>query len=140
MPYAVGVTADETIVLYDGVCGLCHRAVRFLLAHDAGGGLRFAPLQGDTAATLRRRHPAIPTGLESVVLVSGGRVHLRGAAFLEVARHLDRPWRWLHHLRWLPAAVVDPIYRLVARLRYRLFGRLDACAPPSAAHRERLLP
>jgi predicted DCC family thiol-disulfide oxidoreductase YuxK len=128
------------LVLYDGVCGLCHRMVRWLLVRDARGKLAYAPLQGETAARLRDMHPEIPTELDSVVYVEEGRVHLRGKAFLHVARHLGRPWRWAFHLRWLPAFVLDPLYWLIASTRYRLFGKFDTCQVPSPEHRERMLP
>lgn len=128
------------IVLYDGVCGLCHRMVRWLLARDALGRLAYAPLQGETAARLRAIHPEIPAELDSVVYVEDGRVHLRGKAFLHVSRHLGRPWRWGYHLRWLPAFLLDPLYWLVARTRYRLFGKFEACEMPTAEHRDRMLP
>jgi predicted DCC family thiol-disulfide oxidoreductase YuxK len=130
----------SSILLYDGVCGLCHGAVRWVAAHDDGHTLRFAPLQGPTAATLRAARPEIPTGLESVVLVEGGQVHLRSQAFLHLARHLRSPWRWLYRLRWLPARLIDPAYRLVARFRYRVFGRHERCEIPSVEDRARLLP
>lgn len=135
-----GVVEPADLVLYDGVCGLCHRTVRFLLAHDRAGTLRFAPLQGETAAALRRRHPELPAGLDSVVYVSGGRIHRRSKAFLHLARHLDRPWRWAYGLRWLPAPLLDPLYWLIARSRYRLFGRYPTCQRPSPAHDAQLLP
>lgn len=128
------------IVLYDGVCGLCHRLVRWLMAHDTTGRLHYAPLQGETAARLRAIHPAIPADLDSVVYVEEGRVYLRSKAFVHVARHLGRPWRWAYHVRWLPARVLDPLYFLVARTRYRVFGKLDTCQVPTAEHRERVLP
>jgi predicted DCC family thiol-disulfide oxidoreductase YuxK len=128
------------LVLYDGVCGLCHRMVRWLLARDVRGVLAYAPLQGETAARLRAIHPEIPAELDSVVYLEEGRVYLRGKAFLHVARHLDRPWRWGYQLRWLPAFVLDPLYWLVASTRYRLFGKFDACQIPSPEHRERMLP
>jgi predicted DCC family thiol-disulfide oxidoreductase YuxK len=121
---------EPPVLLYDGVCGLCHRAVRWLLAHDRGRRLRFAPLQGETAARLRLGHPAIPEGLEAVVLVDGGRVYLRSQAFLRAAGHLGRPWRWAAALARLPPPALDAGYRLVARVRYRVWGRLDACRPP----------
>ncbi len=127
------------IILYDGVCGLCARTVRWLIAHDRGL-LWYAPLQGETAARLRALHPRIPTELSSVVLVEDGRVHLRSKVFLHVARHLTRPWRWLYAFRWFPALLADPMYRLVASTRYRLFGTYDACRLPTTAERARLLP
>ncbi len=128
------------IVLYDGVCGLCHRAVRWLLSKDRGRQLWFAPLQGPTAARLRALHPEIPDELDSVVLVDGGRVHLRSKAFLGAARHLPAPWRWASGLGWIPGPVLDTVYRLVARVRYRVWGRFEACKMPEAEDRSRLLP
>lgn len=127
------------LILYDGVCGLCGRTVRWLLRRD-GGRLWYAPLQGETAERLRARYPRIPRELDSVVLVEDGRVYLRSKVFLHVARHLTRPWRWLHHLRWFPALLVDPAYWLVAKLRYRLFGKYDACRLPTTDERARFLP
>lgn len=128
------------IVLYDGVCGLCHRMVRWLMAHDGRRALHYAPLQGETAARLRAIHPVIPVDLDSIVYIEEGRVYLRGKAFLHIARHVDGPLRWLYHWRWLPASLVDPLYWVVARTRYRLFGKYDSCEIPSAENRERVLP
>jgi predicted DCC family thiol-disulfide oxidoreductase YuxK len=135
-----GPAIAPRIVLYDGVCGLCHRMVRWIMAHDTAGRLHYAPLQGETAARLRAIHPTIPDDLDSVVFVEEGRVYLRSRAFVHVSRHLGRPWRWAHLLRWLPAFALDPLYWLIARTRYRVFGKFDSCQVPSAEDRERLLP
>lgn len=141
-----GDALPPRIVLYDGVCGLCNRTVSWLLARDrAGDGSRqrmlwFAPLQGETAARLRALHPEIPRALESVVYVDHGRVHLRSKAFLHLARHLGRPWRWAYALRWLPAAPLDLLYRLIARIRYRVWGQYDTCRLPATDEKDRLLP
>lgn len=128
------------VVLYDGVCGLCHRAVAWLLKRDRDHRFHFAPLQGDTAARLRALYPDIPTDLSTVVYVEDGRVHLRGKAFLHAAHHLSRPWRWAYHLRWMSAFLIDPFYWMVARTRYRIFGKHDTCKVPDVADRARLLP
>ena len=129
----------EPIVLYDGTCGLCSKSVRWLLAHERDHELRFAPLQGETAAALRARFPEIPETLESVVLVDGGRARLRSKAFLYAARHLRAPWRWSYALRWLPAFLLDLGYRVIAKIRYRVWGRVDACELPAPDHRARFL-
>ena len=128
------------IVLYDGVCGLCHWTVAWLLRHDPERKLWFAPLQGETAARLREQHPEIPQDLDTVVYVEDGRVFLRSRSFVRIARHLPRPWRWGYALRWVPAAILDLGYRLVAATRYRLFGKHDTCRAPTAEDRSRLLP
>ncbi len=126
------------IVLYDGTCGLCHRSVKWLVKRD-GGQIWYAPLQGDTATALRARFP-IPATLSSVVLIDGDRMFLRSKVFLHAARYLTRPWRWLHALRWIPGFVMDPMYWVVAKLRYRLFGRYDSCQIPTTDQRARILP
>jgi len=128
------------VLLYDGTCGLCDRSVRWILRHERDRELTFAPLQGATAAALRARHHDIPEALDSVVLVEDDRVRLRTKAFLHVARHLRAPWRWGYALRWLPAFVFDLGYRVIARVRYRVWGRVDTCDVPAIEHRARFLP
>lgn len=126
-------------MLYDGSCGLCHASVRWLLRHERDHAVAFAPLQGPTAAALRARHPEIPVALASLVLVVDGRVRLRSKALLHVARHLRAPWRWAYGLRWFPAFLGDLGYRLVAALRYRIWGRADVCDLPAPDERARFL-
>jgi predicted DCC family thiol-disulfide oxidoreductase YuxK len=133
------VAADAPIVLYDGTCGLCSRSVRWILRHERDAELRFAPLQGPTAAALRARFPEIPATLETVVLVDGSHARLRSKAFLHLARHLRAPWRWAYAVRWLPGFVLDLGYRAVARVRYRIWGRADVCEIPSPEQRARFL-
>jgi predicted DCC family thiol-disulfide oxidoreductase YuxK len=129
------------IVLYDGTCGLCSKSVQWILRHEADHTLVFAPLQGKTAAELRARHPEIPETLDSVVLVDeADRVWLRSKTFLRVAKHLRAPWRIGWHARWFPAFVLDLGYRVIARLRYRIWGRADICDIPAPEARERFLP
>jgi predicted DCC family thiol-disulfide oxidoreductase YuxK len=125
------------LVLYDGVCGLCARSVRWILRHERDHELVFAPLQGATAAAMRARHANIPTELDSVVFVVGGRAYLRSKAFLHIAKHLRAPWRWAYAVRWLPGFLLDLPYRLVAATRYRIFGKLDECTLPSPEQRAR---
>jgi len=129
------------LVLFDGVCGFCDRAVRWLLAHDREARLYFAPLQGETAALLRARHPEIPEALDTLVYVEakadGERVHLRSEAVFRVLFELPAPWRRLAWLRCLPRSLTDWAYDLFARQRYRLFGRSDRCAVPQPGERAR---
>ena len=133
------MVSEPPLVLYDGVCGLCSRSVRFLIKRDRDKVLRFAPLQGETAAAMRARHPEIPETLESVVLIEDGRVHLRSKAFLHVSRHMTRPWRWGWYLRWMPGFLLDLGYRLIARFRYRIWGKTDTCELPAPDERARFL-
>ena len=127
------------ILLYDGTCGLCHKSVKWLLHHERDHVLRFAPLQGPTGDAMRAKYPAIPTAIDSVVLVANGRAYLRSKAFMHVAAHLRAPWRWAYYFRWMPGFLLDLNYRLVAALRYRIWGRADLCEIPSPENRARFI-
>ena len=130
---------EGPVVLYDGVCGLCAKSVRWILRHERDREIRFAPLQGPTAAAYRARYPAIPESIDTVVYIDGDRAHLRSKAFLHLARHLRAPWRWVYAMRWFPGFLLDLGYRLVAATRYRLFGKHDSCEIPSPETRARFL-
>jgi predicted DCC family thiol-disulfide oxidoreductase YuxK len=128
------------IVLFDGVCGMCNGIVSFLVRVDRRRALRYAPLQGPTAEQLRRAHPEIPSGLDSMVLVDDGVVFLRMKGVARGARYLPWPWKIGYALFALPRWLSDPLYDLVARVRYRVFGKRDVCRVPSAEERGLFLP
>jgi len=126
------------ILFYDGVCGFCSWTVQFLLRRDHAARIRFAPLQGPLAtATLG----ADAAKLDTVwAQTSDGRLVSRSRAIAEALRQLGGGWAVLGHLaRIFPTVFLDLLYRLFARYRYRLFGKLDACAVPSPADRARFL-
>ncbi len=133
-------SAPPKIILFDGVCGLCNGVVDFLMRVDRDHVFRFAPLQGSTATELRERHPSIPTDLSSMVLVDDGVVYLRAKGITRGARYLPWPWRIGYAFFFLPAWLTDLLYGIVARTRYRLFGKKEVCRIPEAHERERLLP
>lgn len=134
-----------TVVFYDGVCGLCDRLVRFLLTRDRAARLRFAPLQGDLARRqlLPRGHD--PADLDSIVVIAGWqspapRLLTRSRAVLHVVGQLGPGWRALAAIaRVVPRRIGDAIYAAVARRRYRIFGRFDACPLPRPEWRGRFL-
>lgn len=119
------------LLFYDGHCGLCHRAVKFVLKHDRSGtAFRFAPLQG---ATFQSRVPpekraTLPDSV--VVLTSRGQLLIRSNAFLHILRRLGGGWGFLAALlSVIPRPLRDAVYNIVARIRYRIFGRQDDLCP-----------
>ncbi len=142
-PSALPETVDR-IVLYDGTCGFCDASVQWLLDHDPRGRFHYAPLQGPTAAALRARHPALPTDLDSVLLVqrtpTGEQVLSRSSAVLAICAQLPGAWSWLAVFRVVPRILRDAAYALVARSRYRIWGRVDACRLPDPDVASRFLP
>lgn len=131
--------AAHPILLFDGVCNLCHGTVRFVLAHDRAARFRFAPLQSEVGRALLARYGLDPAALDSVVLVDADGAHQRSDGALRTFAGLDRPWRWLGLLRVVPRALRDAVYDWIARHRYGWFGKLDACPLPRQEWRERFL-
>lgn len=133
------------IVLYDGVCGLCNRLVQFLLKHDSQGRLRFASLQSEFAERVLTRHGIDPSDLDTVQVVLDydqpeERVLGRSDAILRAGEELGKPWNILATCaRIVPRALRDVIYRLVARNRYRVFGKYETCMLPDPDQRHRFL-
>jgi predicted DCC family thiol-disulfide oxidoreductase YuxK len=118
-------------LFYDGSCALCHWAVRFVLARDPEGtGFRFAPLDSDAfrSAAPEGARAELP---DSLVLQTGdGRLLTRSAAVIRILQRLPQPWRLLGAIgSWMPAALLDALYDLVARWRYRVLGRKDDACP-----------
>jgi predicted DCC family thiol-disulfide oxidoreductase YuxK len=137
------MSPGSLVLLYDGLCRFCDGTVQFILRHDPGGSLRFASLQGTYARDVVQRLPAL-SGVDSLILLevtdkNRTRVRVRSDAALALARYLGWPWRLLGVLRVVPRPVRDALYDALARRRYRLFGRRDACRLPSPAEASRFL-
>jgi predicted DCC family thiol-disulfide oxidoreductase YuxK len=117
------------VLLFDGECGLCQRIVRALLRHDRRAVLRFAPLQGPAAQAWLRNHGLPTADFDSLVFVPDwsrpdrADYLLRTDGALAALRAVGGP-RWAIGLisAW-PAGWRDAAYRLIARRRYRIFGR-----------------
>jgi predicted DCC family thiol-disulfide oxidoreductase YuxK len=131
---------DPELVLYDGTCGLCAKSVRWILHHERDHDLKFAPLQGETVQALRARYPNIPATVDTVIYIANGKAYLRSKAFLHAAKHLRAPWRWAFAFRWFPGFLLNVGYRFIAAIRYKVWGRVDACELPSPEQRARFLP
>lgn len=131
--------AEGPIVLYDGVCGLCDRWVQLVLRNDRRGRFRFAALQSDAGRALLEKSGLPPQALDSIVLVEGDGVWRKSRAALRIARRMDAPWPLLWPLVIVPRRVADLFYDLVAKNRYRIFGKLDACMIPPPEARARFL-
>jgi predicted DCC family thiol-disulfide oxidoreductase YuxK len=127
------------VLLFDGVCVLCSATVAFILARERDHEIRFATMQSRAGQALLQAY-GLPVGdWDSVVFIEHRTPLERSAAALALARHLRAPWRWLRGLRIVPRPLRDAAYDLVARRRYRWFGRRDACLVPDAATRARFL-
>lgn len=134
--------ADGPILLFDGACVLCDGSVRWIAAHERGAVLRFAALQSPAGRRLLEEHGLGEDPPDSVVLIEGGRAWIRSDAVVRLAARLRAPWRWGAWGRLVPRPIRDGGYRMVAAVRYRLFGRKspEACGLPPRGLAERVLP
>ncbi|WP_426753546.1 thiol-disulfide oxidoreductase DCC family protein [Myxococcus sp. Y35] len=129
------------MVLFDGVCNLCNGTVLFLIDRDPEARLRFAALQSQRAAALLAPYGVVPKEEpDSFLLLEDGKLYERSTAALRVARKLSGPWKWLYVFIVIPRPLRDFVYRVVARNRYRWFGREAQCRIPTPELRARFLP
>ena len=133
-------TIATQLVLFDGVCNLCERAVRFIIRRDRAARFRFCALQTATARKILRQHQLADEPLASVLLYADGVLYSKAAAALRIARQLDGAWPLFYYLfGWLPAPVADPVYDFIGRRRYRWFGKKTECWLPGAELRQRFI-
>lgn len=131
-------------MLYDGVCGLCNRLVQFLLKHDSHDRFRFASLQSEFTSRLLTRHSVDPHDLDTVYVVKNYDQHdeillARSDAILYMLAELGSVWAVAGIGRVLPRAFRDAVYKIVARNRYRVFGKHESCMLPEPQHRAKFL-
>lgn len=130
----------KAIILFDGVCNLCNALVQFVIRHDPEQYFRFASLQSEAGRALLAKHDlAAPETPESLVLLEGGKVRRYSSAALHILRHLKSWHRLFFPLIYVPAFLRDPVYRFIARHRYRWFGKQDTCWLPEPELNERFL-
>lgn len=129
---------DDDVILFDGVCIFCSRWVRFVANRDIAKRFRFTPIQSDYGARLARTFGIDPHDPDTNAVVHGGEVLLKSDAALTVLSLLPG-WDWVRALFAIPKPLRDAVYGLVARNRYRIFGRYEACFVPAADLQARVI-
>lgn len=129
---------NQPIVFFDGVCNFCNASVQWIILKEKHPSFLFAPLQGETAKSVLGEMAAkeVP---DSVVLCQDGKVYTKSTAALRIARYLRWPWRLLVIFTIVPAFIRDLFYDIIAKNRYKWFGKKDACTLPSKELRARYL-
>ena len=130
---------DGPIILFDAECVLCSANAQFVLKHDTAGRFRLASMQGQVGAQIYRKQGMDPANPSTMLIVEGDKVRQDSDAVLSIYEALGLPWRLFAVFRILPAFLRDPVYRCVARNRYRLFGKRTTCWMPPPEYEDRLL-
>ncbi len=127
------------LILYDGVCALCTRSVLYVIKRDPRKRFTFASMQSSLGQELLARFRLPQDKFKTFVLVTDDGCAVQSTAALEVAKELGGLWPLLYALILVPAPIRDLVYRIVARNRYRWFGRSDTCFVPSTEIEGRFL-
>lgn len=127
------------IVLFDGTCAFCERAVIFIAARDPQAYFRFGASQTPAAAALLAPYGVSRETARSIILIEDGQVYLRSTASLRIAARLTPPWSWARIFLGVPVPLRDAVYRVVAAIRHRIAGKSNACEIPPAEIRARLI-
>jgi predicted DCC family thiol-disulfide oxidoreductase YuxK len=140
----VSESASNTIVFYDGLCGLCNGLNQFLLKRDKHDHFRFASLQSKFANSVLQRHGVSALDLDTVYVVldyekANERLLARSDAILHVLRQLGGVWSVFQLVRVIPKFLRNGVYNVVARNRYRMFGKYDTCLMPEERYRRKFL-
>ena len=130
---------EAPLILFDGVCNLCNGAVQFVLRRDGHARFRFAALQSKAGREALARAGVLGQVPDSIVLLAGGRVRVKSAAALAIARGLRFPWPLVSVCWLVPYPLRDVVYDWVARNRYRWFGKREQCWVPTPELRARFL-
>ena len=136
---AGGVEDAGDIVVFDGICHLCSGWVRFLLRRDRAGRYRFAAMQSPAGRSLLGQHGLDPDDPLSFLLIRASVPYRDSDAIVRVLTGLGGAWRMSAALRIVPAFVRDPLYRWVARHRYRLLGKREECWLPDPRFADRFV-
>ena len=133
------MSGGQKVILFDGHCVLCSANARFVLRHDRRRRFRLAAAQSEAGEALQARHRLNRDALETIAVIDGAEVLTESDAVIAIASGLGWPWRAAAVARLVPHFLRDPLYRWVARNRYRWFGRRETCWRPDPADADRML-
>ncbi|MCW5909392.1 MAG: thiol-disulfide oxidoreductase DCC family protein [Chitinophagales bacterium] len=127
------------VVLFDGVCNLCNASINWIIDHDKKQVFRFASLQSDYGKATVERFKVSGNYMDTVLLQEGDKLYMRSEAVLRIAKHIGGVYSLLYVFIIIPAFIRDFFYNLIAKNRYRWFGKQDNCRIPTPELKARFL-
>jgi predicted DCC family thiol-disulfide oxidoreductase YuxK len=131
--------ADSKIILFDGVCNFCNYWVNFIIDRDKQNVFKFAALQSEKGKALIDKFDLPKDDFDSFILISENKVYKKSAAAFEILKFLKGAIQIMYHLRFLPRVITDFVYDLIAKNRYNIFGKKDACRIPTKEEKDKFL-
>jgi len=135
----ISTISNKTVVLFDGICNFCNSSVNFIIDHDKKNRFKFAAIQSPAGQELMKKFNLDSMNLSTFVLVEGGKYYTKTTAALRVAKVLGFPWNLAYIFILIPPLIRNIVYNIIARYRYKWFGKRDACRMPTPELKEKFL-
>jgi len=129
---------NNSIILFDGVCNFCNSSVNFIIKRDKNDYFHFSPLQSDFAKEYFTKSK-IENNFDSIVLIENDKLYKKSTAALKIAKHLNGFWKLTYVFIIIPPFVRNFLYDIIAKYRYKWFGRKDACMIPDENLRNKFI-
>jgi predicted DCC family thiol-disulfide oxidoreductase YuxK len=133
------ISTKYEIILFDGVCNFCNASINFVIDHDPDKHFKFAALQSEIGQEILARFHKNTKDFDSVILLKNNQLYQKSAAALEITKHLSGFWKYLSVFKVFPPFFLNFFYDIIAKNRYRIFGKADSCRMPTPELRERFL-
>lgn len=130
------IPEGKAVVLFDGMCNLCSESVQFIIKRDKNDYFVFASLQSDVGQSLAQ---GLEKNTDSIILLENNELYVKAEAALRIAAHLGQPWTAISSLRVLPNFLLNGVYTLIAKNRYRWWGKKNSCWIPTPALKVKFL-
>ena len=131
--------SKQPVILFDGVCNLCNSAVQYVIKHDAEKQFLFASLQSNFGQQVLAKYHLSTANFSSFILLKNDKIYLKSTAALLVAKQLQGAISWLYLFRVIPTFIRNGVYNVIAKNRYKWFGKQDACWLPTQELKARFL-
>ena len=133
------MTSQNPVIFFDGVCNLCNASVQFAIKHDRNNIFKFTALQGQYAKSVLTQFNIDVKKIESIILLENNRLHTKSSAALRIAKKLDGMWPLLYALIIIPKFIRDWFYDIIAKNRYKWWGKQESCWLPTAELKDKFL-
>ena len=127
------------VIVFDGICNFCNSCVNFIIARDDKNTFTFAPIQSQTGLEMLKKYNISSDNIDTFLLVKNSKPLTKSDAALTIAKELRKPWNYLAILGFIPKPIRDYVYSLIARNRYKWFGKKEQCMIPTPELRKKFL-
>jgi predicted DCC family thiol-disulfide oxidoreductase YuxK len=130
---------DKPVILFDGVCNFCNGMVNFIIRQDKKNVFLFCPLQSEAGQRLLKEYKIDWKANDSFVVIENNKAYLKSNAALKLYNKLPWYWKWTQLFWVVPKFIRDWIYNVIAKNRYKWFGKREQCMVPTAETRQKFL-